>query len=114
MVAVTPAWLCMCTPGRAHGSRPAETCVCAPLFGRCELPLRCATAGILVFGGQRASEVLGLARAPADKHEYGSLALTLELVASLEEAVDHIHQYGSGHTESIVTGERRAASGHES
>ena len=63
------------------------------------------SAGVQVYGGQRASEVLGLARAPADKHEYGSLALTLELVASLEEAVDHIHQYGSGHTESIVTGE---------
>ncbi len=67
-------------------------------------PLRQST-GIQVYGGQRASEVLGLARAPADKHEYGSLALTLELVASMEEAVDHIHQYGSGHTESIVTGD---------
>ena len=62
--------------------------------------------GIQAYGGQRASEVLGLSRAPADKHEYGSLALTLELVGSLEEAVDHIHQYGSGHTESIVTGEK--------
>ena len=57
-----------------------------------------------MYGGERASAVLSLPRAPADKHEYGGLALTLELVESMDEAIDHIHQYGSGHTESIVTG----------
>jgi delta-1-pyrroline-5-carboxylate synthetase len=31
------------------------------------------------------------------------LAITVELVESLEAAVDHIHQHGSGHTECIVT-----------
>ncbi len=86
----------MCA-GRKSFPGPAETLCrsCAP--------------GIQVFGGEHASAVLGLPRAPADKHEYGSLALTLELVESLEEAVDHIHEYGSGHTESIVTGELWAA-----
>ncbi len=43
-------------------------------------------------------------RAPADKHEYGEKKLTLELVDSLEAAVDHIHANGSSHTECIVTG----------
>lgn len=57
-----------------------------------------------IFGGERATELLSLPRAASDKHEYGTLALTLELVDSMDEAIDHIHQYGSGHTESIITG----------
>lgn len=51
---------------------------------------------------------LGLPAAPSPKHEYGTTALTVELVDSLEEAIDHIHKNGSSHTESIVTGARPA------
>ena len=39
------------------------------------------------------------------RHEYGEAALTLELVDSMDEAIDHIHAHGSGHTEAIITGE---------
>lgn len=35
--------------------------------------------------------------------EYGEKKCTLELVASIEEAIQHIHKYGSSHTESILT-----------
>lgn len=38
------------------------------------------------------------------RHEYGEAALTLELVDSMDEAIDHIHAHGSGHTEAIITG----------
>ncbi len=42
---------------------------------------------------------------PAAKlhHEYSDLACTVELVSSVSDAVDHIHKYGSGHTDVIVT-----------
>ena len=38
------------------------------------------------------------------KTEYLDLILSLKIVANLEEALDHIHRYGSGHSEAIVTG----------
>jgi hypothetical protein len=43
---------------------------------------------------------------PCDcRHEYGEAELTLELVSSMDEAIDHLHAHGSGHTECIITGE---------
>jgi glutamate-5-semialdehyde dehydrogenase len=41
--------------------------------------------------------------------EYLDLILSVKVVASMEEAVEHIHRYGSQHTETIVTGDLRAA-----
>ena len=34
--------------------------------------------------------------------EYSSLDVTLEIVKDMEEAIDHIHANGSGHTECII------------
>lgn len=47
---------------------------------------------------------LGLPPAPSVRHEYSSMDVTLELVGGLDEAIDHIHAHGSGHTECILTG----------
>jgi len=41
--------------------------------------------------------------------EYGELVLAIKVVESMEEAIRHIHQYGSSHTESIVTKNLAAA-----
>ncbi len=41
--------------------------------------------------------------------EYLSLDLAAAVVPSLEAAVDHIRQYGSGHTEAIITRDQEAA-----
>ncbi len=41
--------------------------------------------------------------------EYGELTLNVRAVPSLDAAIDHIHTYGSGHTDSIVTDDPAAA-----
>ena len=41
--------------------------------------------------------------------EYNDLVLSIRVVASLEEAVEHINTFGSHHTDSIVTRDRAAA-----
>ncbi|DBA80719.1 hypothetical protein WJX77_011938 [Trebouxia sp. C0004] len=60
-------------------------------------------AGVTMYGGERASRDLSLERAKSDRHEYGEAELTLELVSSMDEAIDHLHAHGSGHTECIIT-----------
>jgi glutamate-5-semialdehyde dehydrogenase len=41
--------------------------------------------------------------------EYLDLVLSVKIVGTLDEAVDHIAKYGSGHTDAIVTNDVRAA-----
>ena len=36
-------------------------------------------------------------------HEYSDLELTIEMVDNVESAIQHINNYSSHHTESIVT-----------
>ena len=65
--------------------------------------------GVKLYGGERASKALGLPLAPAAKHEYGDLEITLEIVESQDQAIDFIHTNGSGHTEAILTENKQAA-----
>lgn len=44
------------------------------------------------------------------KTEYTDLILSIKVVASLEEAIDHINQYGSHHTDCIVSADKEASS----
>jgi delta-1-pyrroline-5-carboxylate synthetase len=66
---------------------------------------------VTIYSGPRLAAALTFGPPPAAKLslEYGDLACTVELVASLEAAVDHIHKYGSSHTEVIVTEDEGAA-----
>mmetsp|Transcript_27111 Transcript_27111/g.41601 ORF Transcript_27111/g.41601 Transcript_27111/m.41601 type:complete len:790 (+) Transcript_27111:65-2434(+) len=61
------------------------------------------SAGVKCLGGPRAMKS-GLCDVPAEalKCEYGDLRCMVEVVENLDEAVDWIHTYGSGHTETIV------------
>lgn len=60
-------------------------------------------AGVKCLGGPRAMK-MGLCDNPAvePKCEYGDLTCQVEVVSNLDEAVEWIHAYGSGHTECIV------------
>jgi gamma-glutamyl phosphate reductase len=60
-------------------------------------------AGVTLHGGPRAVSELGLPPAPAPRHEYGTLDLSVELVGGVREAIEHIHANGSGHTECVIT-----------
>jgi delta-1-pyrroline-5-carboxylate synthetase len=60
-------------------------------------------AGVKCLGGPNAMK-MGLCDIAARelKYEYGDLTCMVEVVANVDEAIDWIHKYGSGHTESIV------------
>ncbi|MES1913159.1 MAG: hypothetical protein MHM6MM_005375 [Cercozoa sp. M6MM] len=56
------------------------------------------------------AEVLGeIKPAKSLREEYGDFAVTVEIVDNVEEAVAHVHKYGSGHTESVLTQNKEVA-----
>lgn len=61
--------------------------------------------GVKINSGPRLAQMLtfGPPVAKTMKFEYGALECCIEVVKGLNEAVDHIHTYGSSHTEVIVT-----------
>ncbi|GAC1357863.1 MAG: glutamate-5-semialdehyde dehydrogenase [Acidobacteriaceae bacterium] len=76
------------------------------------LAARLTAKGVTLLGDDRSRSLL--ANVPIgevkDWHtEYGDLTLALRIVDSLDAAIDHIHTFGSGHTESICTSDPHAA-----
>jgi delta-1-pyrroline-5-carboxylate synthetase len=63
-------------------------------------------AGVRCLGAPNAMKI-GLCDNAAEelKCEYGDLTCLVEVVNDMDEAIDWIHTYGSGHTESIVCSE---------
>jgi len=66
-------------------------------------------AGVKVYAGPRAAPVYGLEAAADLHHEYGDLAAAVEIVDDVDEAIAHVHRYGSAHTDAIVTEDPGAA-----
>jgi glutamate-5-semialdehyde dehydrogenase len=64
--------------------------------------------GVEIRGCDKTREVIDVREAVEEdwKTEYLDLILSVRVVASLEEAVEHINKYGSGHTDVIVTRDR--------
>ena len=55
--------------------------------------------GATVYGTEATMELLGAPEAPGLHHEYGTPDVTVDIVDSMDEAIEKIHKYGSGHTE---------------
>ena len=55
--------------------------------------------------GPRLSKLLkfGPAMSAALTTEYGALECAIEVVDSVDEAIQHINKHGSGHTDTIIT-----------
>ncbi len=77
-----------------------------------KLAARLHAKGVTLLSDDRTRRLLpGVDIAPVkDWHtEYGDLTLAVRVVDSLDQAIDHIHRYGSAHTESICTADPATA-----
>lgn len=61
--------------------------------------------GVKVYSGPKLNQSLtfGPPAAKSMKFEYGALECCIEIVKSLDHAIDHIHRFGSSHTDVIVS-----------
>ncbi|KAD5317483.1 hypothetical protein E3N88_17429 [Mikania micrantha] len=71
--------------------------------GMQELVKELEQEGVTLFSGPRVNGAVSFSKANTFHHEYNSKACTIEIVNNIDEAIEHIHSYGSSHTECIVT-----------
>ena len=64
-----------------------------------------------LFGCPKTREIINVSPATEEdwRTEYLDYKLAIKIVASVEEAIDHINTYGSGHTDSIITNNKTNA-----
>ena len=68
--------------------------------------------GVELRGDAAAMAILPNLTAATDEDwptEYLDLTMAIKVVSSFDEAIDHVREYSSGHTEAIVTGDLEAA-----
>lgn len=68
--------------------------------------------GVRLLGGEQARSILGQGSVDPVREwstEYGDKILALRVVDSIDAAIEHIHRYGSSHTEAILTEDQQTA-----
>ncbi len=69
-------------------------------------------AGVEMRGDERVVGLIPQAHTASDRDwgtEYHDKIVSIKVVDSLDEAIEHINKYGSGHTDSIITEDKQAA-----
>lgn len=105
----------------AKTSRPSVCNACESLLVHREvaeqfLPMaagRLKEKSVELRGCERTCAILGAAAIPATEEDYATeflgYTISIKVVDSLQEAIDHIARYSSGHSECIVTQDEAAA-----
>jgi len=76
------------------------------------LAKRYKAASVEIRGDAKTRKILPWTKPATEKDwrtEYLDLIISIKVVDSLQEAIDHINSYGSKHTDAIVTEDRKAA-----
>ncbi|MBC7218533.1 MAG: glutamate-5-semialdehyde dehydrogenase [Hadesarchaea archaeon] len=69
-------------------------------------------AGVEIRGDERVRKILPSAKRATERDwrtEYLDLIISIKVVDSIQEAIDHINTYGSKHTDAIITEDRKSA-----
>ena len=76
-----------------------------------EIKARYDSAGVEMRGDVKTRDIIDVAEATEEDWdtEYGDLVISIKVVSSVTEAIDHVNTHGSKHTESIVTEDAEAA-----
>ena len=92
-----------------HRSRLADLpALCEPLAGK-QVTLYADHDALEVLAGRYPGELLRPATDESFGTEFMDYKMAVRTVASLDEAIEHIARYGSGHSESIITADGAAA-----
>lgn len=76
-----------------------------------KLKIAMSDRGVTLFGCDRTAQFIEVLPASEQsyKTEYLDYKMNVKVVDSLEDAIEHINRYGSGHTDAIVTSDMTAA-----
>ena len=66
-------------------------------------------AHVEIFGCEKTSAMIGCKPVDDWHTEYLDYKVSIKIIASADEAIDHINRYGSHHTDAIVTGDQDTA-----
>ncbi|SCW26250.1 glutamate-5-semialdehyde dehydrogenase [Ruminococcaceae bacterium YRB3002] len=74
-----------------------------------QLVVELAKAGVKIYGDDYMTDRFNCEKVDEWHKEYLDYKVSVKLVAGIDEAIDHINKYGSGHTDAIITENKEAA-----